>query len=147
MASKRSIMFDALNKFYQALKNGDQSVEDIAKNVSLLEYTVYESQMGKFAEEYPEVNADEFREFLKSVGAYKEAGKSSGGGRRSSTLNTPEKAAQVGVAPENVEEFVKLTTAIKEAGGRLNEICTTGRVSFSIPKLKPKNDDTAPSGD
>jgi len=140
---KRDSRFDILYKFYQGYKAEIQSLEQIKDNVEILEYFIFESELPKFTEKYPEVDIIEFQVFLTDAGAFKVAGKkASDGNGKATRLNTVEKAQAVGVAEADLPRYQELVNAVFVITKELNKLCTKGRVSFAIPKLKPKKPET-----
>lgn len=136
---KRDSRFDIIYKFYQGFRAEIQTLENVKDNLEMLEYFIFESEMEKFSAKYPEVDMINFKSFLEEVDGFKVAGKkSSGENGRTTRLNTAEKAESVGVAQADFPRYRELIETVFAATKELNKLCTTGRVSFAIPKLKPK---------
>lgn len=137
---KRDSRFDILYKFYQGYKAEIQSIEQLQDNIKILEYFLFESELGKFSEKYPEVDMTEFQTFLVDAGAFKTIGSKTSGNGKTTRLHTIEKAQSVGVAETDVPRYQELINNVFLITKELNKLCTTGRVSFAIPKLKTKDE-------
>lgn len=137
---KKATRFDVISKYYMAVSTGIQPLEQAKQNIAMLEYKIFESEIEKFGAEFPDINLDDFRAFLKSVDAYKVGGKKAGTGtgERKTYIDSVEKATEVGVAPENMEAYLALVHQVQPLVKQLNALCTKGRVSFAIPVLKEK---------
>ena len=141
MAKKRgsrSARFATLRGFYSSYKAGYLDDEAAKNNISVTGFVIYDSELEKFAQEFPDIDMADFTEWLKTHGGHKEAGKKITGTQRQYQLNTKEKAEQVGVTPENVDEFIKLVNLGYQWKEKLQAIIPLGTVTISIPIRQPK---------
>ena len=141
MAKKRgsrAARFATLRSFYNSFVAGLLTAEAAKANIESTGFVVYDSEFDKFAEEYPDIDITKFAEFLKANGGHKVAGKKVTGTGKQHRLNTPEKAAEVGVALENVEEYIKLVNLGYQLKEKLQAIITKGTVTLTIPIRQPK---------
>lgn len=138
----RPARFATLRGFYSTFKAGLMTSEIAKANVEATGFVIYESELEKFATEYPDIDIADFTEFAKTHGAHKVAGRKITGSARQYQLNTAEKAVQVGVAPENQEEFIKLVNLGYQWKERLQKLIPHGTVTISIPIRQPKAEAT-----
>lgn len=138
----RPARFATLRGFYSTYKAGLLTSEAAKANVEATGFVIYESELEKFAAEYPDINMDDFTEFIKTHGAHKIAGKKVTGTQRQYQLNTKEKALQIGVAPENLDEYIKLMNLGYQWKDKLQSIVPLGTVTLSIPIRQPKAEAT-----
>ncbi len=134
--AKRNARFDVISKLYGGYIGGNQSMEQIKMNLEFLGYFVTEAEIPKFAEQHPEINIEQFTQFLKDADAFKVSkGKPKGGGQKTH-LNTIEAAQERGVAPENIQKYIDAVEAIYANVKVLNELMTTAKASFACPQFK-----------
>lgn len=118
----REVRFDQLNQLYSMYKAEINDAEATQKNVSFSGYVVYESEIPKFVEKHPDVDAQDFEKFLKDFGAFKKSyKKGEGTGKRTTSLNTAEKMESVGVSKEDVLGAIQRVDKIKVELKWLNE--------------------------
>src|SRR5690606_11475214 len=129
--------FDVIRKFHAQVEAGLMDVETAKSNLDMLGYKIFESEVDKFIEKNPDVSKEKFVEFLNATNALKQSGKKSTGSGRT-RLNTPEAAAERGVAPENVDKYIALIEQVYATCKELNEIITKGATSFACPVPKEK---------
>jgi len=139
----REVRFVTLKDWYIFYSQGMFDIKQVKEFVEKTGHRLYESELEKFSQSFPDINIDNFKQFLIDVQALKKAGRKapvgSGTGREHTIkMNTPEKAAQVGVAPEDFDEYLLYITTIYEAKALLQKICKKGVVSFAIPVKKDK---------
>jgi len=137
--AKRNSRFDVISKLYEGFKSGNQTMEQIKMNLEFLGYFVTETEIPKFVEQHPEVDLEQFTQFLKDADALKtpKTKTKSGGGQRTH-LNTVEAAQERGVAPENVQRYIDTVETIYLNVKILNECMTSARASFACPQIKEK---------
>lgn len=149
--AKRNARFDVIARLYAGFKSGNQTADQISQNLEILEYFLTEAELPKFTEQNPEVDLNDFTEFLKTVNGFKVSKKKSAGGNRGggkTHLNTVEAAQERGVAPENVESYISLVNSVYETSKQINALMTQGaRVSFAIPMLKEKAEEAEVNAD
>lgn len=138
----RPARFATIRGFFNTNAAGLLTSEAAKANVEATGFVIYDSELEKFAAEYPDVDMVKFTEFIKAHGAHKVAGKKVTGTQRQYQLNTPEKAAQIGVIPENVAEYVKLMNLGYQWKEKLQSIVPLGTVTISIPIRQPKAEAT-----
>ena len=93
----RPARFATLRAFYANFKADLMTSESAKANIESTGYVIYESELEKFASEYPDIDIADFTEFIKAHGAHKVAGKKvTGTGGKQYQLNTKEKAEQIG---------------------------------------------------
>lgn len=145
MAKKRGARparFATLRAFYCNFKAELMTSESAKANIESTGYVIYESELEKFASEYPDIDIADFTEFVKAHGAHKVAGKKVTGTQRQYQLNTKEKAEQIGVLPEHLDEYVKLMNIGYQWKEKLQSIVPLGTVTVSIPIRQPKAEAT-----
>lgn len=143
---KRDTRFATLRTLFSSHRADLMDLEVCKKNVEMCGYVVYETEIEKFAVENPDIDIEQFVQWLKDVNALKIPGKKSstgGSGNRNRSINTVEKAEQVGVAPENVEKYLDLVNQIFALKDELAPLCTNGVISFAIPLKKEKAEPVA----
>jgi len=137
----REVRFITLKDWFGMKQAGMLDIEQVKQFVEKTGHRIYESELDKFSLSFPEINKDEFHQFLLDAQALKRAGRKApvGSGReRTIKINSLNKAVQVGVSAENYDEYVLLLQTIYTAKARLSEICVNGIVSFAIPVKKDK---------
>lgn len=139
MAKKasRDVRIDQVKQLYGMYKAQINSLETTKANIAFTGYFIFESELAKFAEKNPEVNMEDFTSFLKEVGAYhKSSRKGDGTGKAggNTSLNTKEKASEVGVTAENLDQYLSLINAMVAIKKDLQKIIPSGSVTVSIPK-------------
>lgn len=142
--SIKSSRFDVISKLFIGVKQGNQTLDQVKTNLSILKYFLTEKELEAFAQKFPDLDINEVKEFLIQVDGLKTAKKavSEKGERVSKTsLNTAEAAAERGVKPEDVATYIEHVNAIYALAKALNKLVTQARVSFAIPVLKPKTEE------
>jgi len=135
----RPARFATLRAFYANFKADLMTSESAKANIESTGYVIYESELEKFASEYPDIDIADFTEFIKAHGAHKVAGKKvTGTGGKQYQLNTKEKAEQIGVLPEHLDEYIKLMNIGYQWKEKLQSIIPLGTVTISIPIRQPK---------
>lgn len=145
MAKKRGARparFATLRAFYCNFKAELMTSESAKTNIESTGYVIYESELEKFASEYPDIDIADFTEFVKAHGAHKVAGKKVTGTQRQYQLNTKEKADQLGVLPENLDKYIKLVNMGYQWKAELQKIIPNGTISLAIPIRQPKAEAT-----
>lgn len=145
---KRDVRITTLHTFYNVWKqkalaeDDEENLEIAKKNVEFSNCFLYESEVEKFAEQYPQVDMEEFTAFLQATSAIKEKKSSSGSGQgRGTHLNTEEAAIERGVLPESVGQYITLVSEIYEKCKEINDLLGkteegNARCSFAIPRKK-----------
>lgn len=142
---KREVRFSTLYTFYSMYKSGvldpdpEQNLKMAKANVQYSKHILYQSELPKFAEKYPQVDLADFESFLNQVDGLKVGGKKKSSGEGHQTrLNTSEAAAERGVVEENVARYTELVEAVYAACRELNLMIPNARCSFAIPMKKVK---------
>jgi len=146
MAKKRGsrpTRFAALRAFYNSYKAGLMDDAQVNANVQQTGFVVYESELEKFASEFPDVDIVDFTAFVKAHGAHKVAGKKVTGTGKQFSLNTAEKAAQIGVLPDNVVRYIEVVNMGYKWRDELQKLIPLGTVTISIPIRQPKKEKAA----
>jgi len=145
---KRNIRFITLKTFYSLfvgnmLADDEESAIEKAKtNIHFANCLLHENEVEKFFEKNPDVEREPFMKFLADVDGLKLA-KTKQQQRETFRLNTPEAAKIRGVADENVNSYVELTTTIHNAIISLRQIMPKGwRATFSIINVEKQSEDT-----
>jgi len=147
MATRES-RFATLRGFYVTVKGELMSLDAAKANVEAIGYVIYPKELKKFQEKFPEIDIEDFEAFLKEIDAWKEPGKKKGsGGARQTSLDTDEKAASVGVTPENFEKYKNLISQMQELKHQVQAIVPDGTVAISIPKKSSKKNEAATGND
>lgn len=147
MAKKRggrAARFATLRSFFNSSLAGLMTQEAVKANVESTGFVVYDSELLKFTEEYPDVDMEKFLEWLKANGGHKVAGKKITGTPRQYRLNTKEKALEVGVREEDVEEYIKLVNLGYQLKDKLQKLMSKGTVTLTIPIRQPKEAEVTP---
>lgn len=134
----RAARFATLRSFYNSFVAGLMTDESATANIENTGFVIYDSELEKFATEYPDVDMEKFTEFLKTHKAHKVAGKKVTGTGQQHRLNTREKALEVGVAEENIDEYIKLVNLGYQWKEKLQGLMTKGTVTITIPIRQPK---------
>ena len=139
---KREVRFSTLKTFYglyAAERLGSTPEENLAKakdNVAFSNAVLFESEIEKFAEKYPEVDIAGFVQFCTDTDALKKSGaKGTSGGGHQTRLNSPEAAVERGVQPQFVNDYIALVEQLYVTAKALNELMPSdvARVSLAIP--------------
>ena len=145
---KRETRFSMLKSYYEMHKSGilgNSDEESLAKAKANVEFArdnngvmMFESELEKFAEKYPQIDIVDFTQFVTATGGLKTtASKGATGERESHTrLNTPEAAIERGVAEDKVAEYISEVEQIYVLAKSINSKMDNARVSFAIPKTK-----------
>uniref|UniRef100_A0A6H1ZKB1 Uncharacterized protein n=1 Tax=viral metagenome TaxID=1070528 RepID=A0A6H1ZKB1_9ZZZZ len=138
--AKRDVRFDALRNYHAMYVAGIHDIDASKRNVEFTGHCLFKSELEKFQEKHPDVEMESFTQFLKETGGFRDKGKRPGTGKGGGkTLNTVEKAEQIGVAPENIETYVTIINNVYDSIDALRQLVTKGRVSFAIPLIKEKD--------
>lgn len=123
---KRNSRFDTVKQLY-GMVAGNYATEEQAKaQFAYGQVVIFKSELEKFAEENPDIDIAQFEAFLNNTGALKVAGKKSvGGGNKMTSLGSPEKIADLGITPENVEAYQTALKAMQEAKKAINDLIVT----------------------
>jgi len=143
---KRNIRFITLKTFYSLfvgnmLDDDEESALEKAKtNIHFANCLLNENEVEKFFEKNPDVEREPFMKFLTDVDGIRFAKTKQQ--RETFRLNTPEAAKIRGVADENVNSYVELTTTIHDAIIGLRQIMPKGwRATFSIINVEKQSED------
>lgn len=144
---KRDTRFSILRGFFNSYAKGYMDDNAIESNIKEQDLFLYEKEIEKFAQAYPDVNMEEFEGWLKKFNAIKVAGqRKSGDGAGRQSLNTKEKAEEYGVAPENVETYIGLINQIFAVSGEVDKLVSEGRkLNHYFGKVKPKKSEEGDS--
>lgn len=135
----RDARFSVFRTFYAANKAGHMSDESVQENVKFAGFNIYESELDKFTEEFPDIDASDFKEWLLKFDLLKAAkAKSAGGGKGRLSLNTIDKAKSVGVSDENVDRYIALMEQMFALRTELQSIVPVGTVTITIPIREKK---------
>lgn len=135
---KRNVRFDQLKQLHAAYKAGINDAQKTKDNVVFSGYKIYEKELPKFAEAYPLVDLADFTSWLKEFDAFKGSHKGDGSRGASASLNTREKALEVGVKESDIPQYITLVEAMKGLAKDLQKLTPNGSVSLAIPKRKAK---------
>jgi hypothetical protein len=136
----RDTRFGYLVNIYNQAKADIIDMETASKQVAYAEYVLYESEVEKLGDAFPELNVAEFVEFTKATGAFKIPGrKGTGNGTKKTRLDTAEKAEEIGVLPADVEGYIEAIHALYAAKENVHKFLPDGKtVAISIPKRETK---------
>lgn len=146
---KLEVRLGTIKSFYEMYTGGllgstpEENLERAVVNAEFVRKNngifLFESELLKFYEKNPDVNPEDFQQYLDKTGFMKSSKKERTGTSGSSTrLNTVEGAEERSVSSENVEEYIRLVNQIYDISKQLNSLMTGARVSFAIPRLKAK---------
>jgi hypothetical protein len=144
---KLEVRLGTIKAFYEMYKNGILGTGDEAKQRAISNATfakennglvIYESEIPKVQEKYPDINIEEFVEYATFTELLKSSSskKSIGGVAHTTRLNTAEAATERGVVPEYVNAYIAEVEQIYVIAKSLNSKMTGARVSFAIPRIK-----------
>lgn len=138
--AKRSSRFDVVSRLFMGYESGNQTLDQVQKNLELLGYFISSTEIPKFAEQYPDLDIEKVSAFLVEVGAFKEpkTKKSTATGGARTSLNTVEGAVARGVASENIPAYIEAVNRIYADCKIINSFATKAHSSFAIPMTKPK---------
>lgn len=152
---KRVSRYTTLKTFYEMYKAGilaptpEENLEKAKANVEFAKANngimIFEAEFVDFSEKYPQIDIEDFKDFATKTGAVKSstAKTSSDGTRVTMTrLNTQEAAAERGVLPENMVDYVSKIEQIYLLCKDLNTLMVNARCSFAIPKEKKNTEPT-----
>lgn len=139
MAEKRAsrkVRFNFFKDFYGLYTGNYMTLEQAKQNVYATGHVLFESELDKFHNEFPDIEADSFDEFIKEVNGLKSV-KRDTSGNRGTRLASKEKATALGVPEDKFEDYVNELETIAQAKANLREMISTDySISFSITKSK-----------
>lgn len=144
--TKREIRFSHLSMFAKQWLNNmfDQEDEQNRKkavaNIQYSGHKLYPSEVDKFFESNPDLanQKTEVEDLFNEAGAISTKESSTGEGKGGKRLNTPEKARELGVKEELIDNYIQAVNGVFKMQTYLNSICPLGRASFAIPLKKLK---------
>lgn len=147
--SPRNVRFEAIHNLYNMNVAALIDEATAKKQLEFAGHFIYQSELQKFVEKYPDIDASAFAVFADNCGiitAKKRSG-GGGGGKGARSLATAERAEQNGVAQEEVAKYVALVNSVYDHIDELNKLITTVHVSFSFPKNKVKEEKPVEAAD
>jgi len=137
----KAVRMDWFKQMYSSFKAGYTSEESLLANIKLAGHVLSPKEVEKLLSENPDIDANDFNEFMVKVEGIKVGGRTVGAGR-TSTLDSDEKVQQLGVEPDNVESYKSLIQLVREAKKDITKIISPSfRVSFSITRIKKVSDE------
>lgn len=115
---KRNSRFDTVKQLYGMVKGGYATEQQAKDQFNYGQVVVFKSELGKFANENPDINLEDFTQFLTNTGALKVVGKTG----KTSLLTSDEKIAEIQIAPENVEIYRAALEQLNTAKTTINEL-------------------------
>jgi len=126
---KRSFRLETVKQLYAMVKGGYTS-EDAAKaQFAYSNVVVFKTELEKFAQDNPDINMEDFANFLINTESLQVAGKKATSGGRVSSLASDEKIVALGILPENVEAYQSALAQLAEAKAKINELIVTKEFS------------------
>lgn len=137
MAEKRAsrqTRFQFYKDLYGMVEAGYATEDQAKAQVGFTGHVLYKTEVPKFEAANPEINAEGFAAFLVNVGGLKSGGRVLTGRGGSTSLDSDAKIAQLGILPENVDEYKSIIGNIQSEKKRLAELIKTPHygTSFSI---------------
>ena len=131
--------FEVLKVFFVNFKSDHITLEQAKANLQAQPHRFSEKDKAKFVSLYPDLNIDEFTQFTRDCGVYvvpKTQAPKGESGEIANAIASPEKAAEIGVLPENVDAWIAKVKEVKALLKELQAITPGGTVSFAIPLKK-----------
>ena len=110
---QRNARFEIAKQLFSMWKGGYVKIEDVKKQFLDSNLVIFRSELEKFMEVNPNIDAVQFESFLKDSGAYKVAGKKGTGESKTTSLSSDEKIAILGILPEDVQAYKDALTVMQ----------------------------------
>ncbi len=133
----RKVRLSFFKDFYGMYKAGMVNIEQATQNVAFTGHVIFKSELDKFQLENPDINMQDFTEFVTSVGALRTAGRVVRG-QNNTRLSSKEKANSLGIAEADYSTYTALVDQMQTVRNELKKLITdkSYAVSFAITRSK-----------
>ncbi len=137
--------FDIIKTFYSNHRADLLDSDTVKKSLSHMGTILTPKEVDKFIEKYPDIDAEDFIQFLTDMGAIKQKAEKLPGSGGMTKLNTAEKAELLGIPEEFVNDYINGMSHLLQVRNQFQEwLGTVGvdtrkhPVTLTIPERKPK---------